>query len=116
MADRVPIDLSDLRERVESARTDVWWKELSLSKKVRMLVMERLQELELQRQAPKSITEVAQRNREILQQRMNPFRVDELAAGDTPTEVDLVRIAYILDMDENFLHRLKESQEKGADE
>ena len=78
--------------------------------------MERLQELELQRQVPKSITEIAQRNREILKQRMNPSRVDELAAGDTPTEVDLVRIAYILDMDEDFLHCLKESQEKGTEE
>jgi hypothetical protein len=46
MANRVPIDLSDIRERIENARSDSAWRELSLSKKVRILLQERLEQIE----------------------------------------------------------------------
>ncbi|MEW5856849.1 MAG: hypothetical protein AB1861_05650 [Cyanobacteriota bacterium] len=46
MANRVPVDLEGLRERIENARSDSAWKELSLSKKVRILLLERLEEVE----------------------------------------------------------------------
>ena len=46
MANRVPIDLTDLRERIENARSDSAWRELSLSKKARILLQERLDQIE----------------------------------------------------------------------
>jgi hypothetical protein len=45
-ADRISIDLTNLRERVENTRNDSAWKALSLSKKVRILLEERLDEIE----------------------------------------------------------------------
>ena len=45
-ADRISIDLTSLRERVENTRNDSAWKALSLSKKVRILLEERLDEIE----------------------------------------------------------------------
>lgn len=50
MANRVPIDLTDLRERIDNARSDSAWKELSLSKKARILLQERLEQIEKERQ------------------------------------------------------------------
>ncbi|MEW6496373.1 MAG: hypothetical protein AB1589_28195 [Cyanobacteriota bacterium] len=50
MANRVPVNLEGLRERIEHARSDSAWKELSLSKKVRILLQERLEEVEHQNQ------------------------------------------------------------------
>lgn len=47
--DRVPIDLTDMRARIEDARSDLIWKELSLSKKVRILLQERLDQIEKER-------------------------------------------------------------------
>lgn len=44
--DRTSIDLSEIRERIENARSDPLWKELSLSKKVRILLVERLEQIE----------------------------------------------------------------------
>ncbi len=44
--DRISIDISDLRERIENARPDPLWKELSLSKKVRILLIEQLEQVE----------------------------------------------------------------------
>ncbi len=44
--DRVTVDLTDLRERIEDVRSDPAWKELSLSKKVRILLQERLDQIE----------------------------------------------------------------------
>ncbi len=78
MANRVPVDLEGLRERVENARSDSAWKELSLSKKVRILLQERLEEVERTRQedilvagakdseksqsSPQTIAELVERN------------------------------------------------------
>ena len=50
MANRVPIDLTDLRERIDNARSDSAWKELSLSKKAKILLQERLEQIEKERQ------------------------------------------------------------------
>jgi uncharacterized lipoprotein YajG len=46
MANRVSIDLTDLRERIEKVRSDSAWQELSLSKKVRILLQEKLEQME----------------------------------------------------------------------
>ena len=48
MADRISIDLTDLRERIENALPDPLWKELSLTRKIRILLQERLDEIEFQ--------------------------------------------------------------------
>jgi hypothetical protein len=44
--DRISIDVSDLREAVESCRDDVAWNELPLAAKLRVLIKERLAQLE----------------------------------------------------------------------
>ena len=44
--DRISIDVSDIREMVENCRSDVAWTELPLSAKLRVLIKERLAQLE----------------------------------------------------------------------
>jgi hypothetical protein len=41
--DRLSIDITDLRERVENFRDTPSWRELSLSQKLRVLILERLE-------------------------------------------------------------------------
>ena len=45
-SDRLSVDISDLRERVENCRDDVAWGELPLAAKLRVLIKERLDQLE----------------------------------------------------------------------
>lgn len=42
---RIPIDVSDLKEEVENCRSDAAWAELSLAAKIRVLVKERLEQI-----------------------------------------------------------------------
>jgi hypothetical protein len=42
--DRISVDVSDIKDRVESFRTDPAWRELSLASKIRALVIEKLEE------------------------------------------------------------------------
>ena len=49
--DRISIDVSDLREEIETCRNDAAWSELPLSAKIRVLIKERLEELKTE-QAP----------------------------------------------------------------
>jgi hypothetical protein len=44
--DRQSIDLTGLRERIEGARSDHMWKELPMTKKVRLLLLEALDRYE----------------------------------------------------------------------
>ena len=44
--DRISVDVSDLREQIEQCRDDVAWSELPLAAKIRVLVKERLAQLE----------------------------------------------------------------------
>ncbi|MBD2115223.1 MULTISPECIES: hypothetical protein [Cyanophyceae] len=44
--DRISVDVSDIRERVEACRDDVAWTELPLAAKLRVLIRERLEQLE----------------------------------------------------------------------
>ena len=54
-SDRLSVDVSDLRERVENCRDDVAWGELPLAAKLRVLIKERLEQLESEKQnAPDS--------------------------------------------------------------
>ncbi|HEY9656888.1 MAG TPA: hypothetical protein V6C65_00385 [Allocoleopsis sp.] len=43
---RFPLDIEDLRQRIESCRGDVAWREMSLTAKIRTLILERLEQLE----------------------------------------------------------------------
>lgn len=54
MADRVSIDIEGLRDRINTIRTDPAWQELSLSKKVRALLQQQLEQLEQARVDQKS--------------------------------------------------------------
>jgi hypothetical protein len=42
---RIPVDINDLREEIETCRSDEAWLELPLSAKIRVLLKERLKEL-----------------------------------------------------------------------
>lgn len=44
--DRISVDVSDIRERVEACRDDVAWTELPLAAKLRVLIRERLEQIE----------------------------------------------------------------------
>lgn len=48
--DRISIDVSDIREQVESCRDDVAWAELPLAAKLRVLIKERLGQLEAEKE------------------------------------------------------------------
>ena len=48
-SDRLSVDISDLRERVENCRDDVAWGELPLAAKLRVLIKERLDQLEAEK-------------------------------------------------------------------
>jgi len=43
---RTPIDVSDIKDRIENCRDDVAWRELALSAKIRVLLIERLEQIE----------------------------------------------------------------------
>jgi hypothetical protein len=45
---RFPLDIDDIRERIENCRTDVAWGEMSLTAKIRTLILERIETLEAQ--------------------------------------------------------------------
>jgi hypothetical protein len=47
--DRISVDVSDIRERVEACRDDVAWMELPLAAKLRVLIRERLEQLEAEK-------------------------------------------------------------------
>lgn len=53
--DRISIDVSDIREEIETCRNDAAWSELPLSAKIRVLVKERLAEIKA-KQLPASNT------------------------------------------------------------
>jgi hypothetical protein len=44
--DRISIDVSDLRQDIETCRSDAAWTELPLSAKIRVLIKERLEQLQ----------------------------------------------------------------------
>ena len=50
--DRISIDVSDIREQIEQCRDDVAWSELPLAAKIRVLVRERIAELEAGKEKP----------------------------------------------------------------
>jgi len=47
--DRISIDVSDIREQIEQCRTDMAWSELPLAAKIRVLVKERLAQMETEK-------------------------------------------------------------------
>jgi hypothetical protein len=47
--DRISIDISDLRDRIEACRDDFAWAELPLAAKVRVLLQERLEQVEAEK-------------------------------------------------------------------
>ncbi|HHP7246039.1 MAG TPA: hypothetical protein ACFE0H_15265 [Elainellaceae cyanobacterium] len=48
--DRISIDVSDIREQIEQCRDDVAWSELPLAAKIRVLIRERIAQLDEERQ------------------------------------------------------------------
>jgi hypothetical protein len=50
--DRYPIDIGDIRDRIEQCRIDASWSEMALAQKIRVLLKERLEQLEAQLSNP----------------------------------------------------------------
>ena len=44
--ERLSIDIQDIRDRVEDCRNTAAWREMSLSQKLRVLIIERLEQIE----------------------------------------------------------------------
>jgi hypothetical protein len=44
--DRVSVDISELRERIEAAKDDALWRETPITRKIRTLLIEKLDEIE----------------------------------------------------------------------
>jgi len=47
---RISIDVSDIRQEIEQCRDDIFWSELPLSAKIRVLIKERLAQLKTENQ------------------------------------------------------------------
>lgn len=47
--ERISIDISDIREQIEQCRDDMAWSELPLAAKIRVLVKERLAQMDTQK-------------------------------------------------------------------
>ena len=47
--DRISVDVSDIREELETCRTDAAWRELSLAGKIRTLLRERLDQMKAEK-------------------------------------------------------------------
>ena len=102
--DRVTIDIGGLRERILRQAQEP---NQSLSSIIRMLLIKGLDVLEAQQLTqPITVAQLVQQNIDVLRKEI-PQRAEALARGDCPTDIDLVRLAYILDVDEEYLHRLR---------
>lgn len=44
---RIPVDINDMKDEIESCRSDAAWKELPLSAKIRVLIRERLDQIKV---------------------------------------------------------------------
>lgn len=54
---RFSLDIDDIRDRIEKVRTkNIWWQEMSLSAKIRTLIIERVEQLEQEEQSNNSST------------------------------------------------------------
>ena len=51
--DRISVDVSDIKEQVENCRDDVAWTELPLAAKLRVLIKERLAQMEAEKKQAK---------------------------------------------------------------
>lgn len=51
--ERISVDVSDIKDAVESCRSDVAWGELPLAAKLRVLIKERLEQLEKEKEEKK---------------------------------------------------------------
>jgi hypothetical protein len=43
---RFSLEIDDIRDRIETLYSTVWWREMSLAAKIRTLVIERVEEIE----------------------------------------------------------------------
>ena len=58
---RFSLDIDDIRDRIEKVRTkNIWWQEMSLSAKIRTLIIERVEQLEQEEQSNHSPTQKEQ--------------------------------------------------------
>lgn len=101
---RASVDLTGIRQRIEEARSDPLWKQLSMSKKLRILIEERLDQIDRgQGKYPSTLADI-----------LRPLDLEELSknsripvktlnnyiAGEPPTDNDLIILgAFVLKED-----------------
>lgn len=51
---RISVDIEDIREQIECCRDDFAWKELPMTAKIRVLLQERIAQLQAEKQTKKS--------------------------------------------------------------
>jgi len=110
---RFPISIDDIRDRIEGCRNDVSWSEMPLSTKIRVLLIERVEQLEAQipkhsEHTYRTVAEAVAKNLGALAEynRIDQLRLDALAKGDRPTELEIARIALVLGLDEGYVEQL----------
>ena len=121
--DRYSIDLTELRERLEACRDDVSWEEMPLSVKIRVLLRERVEQLEAElaqrhrtegRSTFRNFSELIWGNWDNLTSygRISIARLQQLRDGEAiPTELEVARIAIATRVDEQCIEKLV-NQEK----
>lgn len=107
-AERVPIDVTGLKERIEKAFPDSAWKELSFAKKARLVLLEGLGIIEkknsLPHELPQTIAQLVQNNYQKLSESNRLKNLDAIASGAKPSPVDVLLIAAELQVDSVALH------------
>jgi hypothetical protein len=94
--DRISIDVSDIREEIETCRTDAAWKELPLSAKIRVLIKERLEQIKTLKS---SLAPHHEPDATVLLKRM--------AAGKRPEDGELLEVAQKTGIREEELIQLR---------
>jgi hypothetical protein len=106
---KLTVDLTGLKDDIESCRHEIWWQELSLNGKIRSLLRERVDQLQKEKQAlpyPNfKCLLLANLDRLSTNSKVEP-RLQDLLSGVSPTEAELLRIALELNLNEDVLDRL----------
>lgn len=107
-AERIPIDVKGLKERIENAFPHSAWKELSFAKKARLVLIEGLGVIEKKNsfphELPQTIAQLVQNNYQKLSASSRFKDLDAIANGAKPTPVDVLLIAAELQVDSVALH------------
>lgn len=109
---RTTVTLDELAERIIKLRDDSAWLALTLPQKIRLLleeyvaiIEERNRKTKSKEDKPKTLAELVRRHFWLLQ-KANIKNIAAIADGATASKADVVRIASVLDMEEDYVQAL----------